>query len=222
MLCSNCRHKERPLRDVVCASCGKLFKTNGTRTMYCPDCRKERRAKASNDFRSRSRHGNSRKIGSQDYCKRCGAKYTVEGGLQMYCRECGEMINKERQQAAAIRRYNEKKDELNPKRNENRRETPEERKLNTRSAEEPASVAKNIMKKSSGSFEVKCYRHSRSYYLGTYDTLEAAISARDRFLNAPGDADLVTVSAGIRAENSGRKQQSYLRLLRDKEGKNDG
>ena len=36
-------------------------------------------------------------------------------------------------------------------------------------------------------------------------------------LNAPGDADIATVATGIRAENSGRKQQSYLRLLRDKE-----
>ncbi|MGM9682024.1 MAG: hypothetical protein ACI3XQ_00340 [Eubacteriales bacterium] len=60
-------------------------------------------------------------------------------------------------------------------------------------------------------FEVKCYRNNHSYYLGTYDTLDSAISARDRFLSAP-DADLEVVAAAIKAENSGRKQQSYLLL----------
>ena len=65
----------------------------------------------------------------------------------------------------------------------------------------------------SGAFEVRCYRNNRSYYLGTYDTLDAATSARDRFLSAPDDADLEAVADTIRDENSaGRRQQSYLRL----------
>ena len=214
MLCPNCRHKDhRPAREVACASCGKMFLTNGPRATYCQDCRKERRAKASNDFRNRSRHGNSRKIGSQDYCKLCGAKYTVEGGLQKYCRECSDKINKERQSEAAIKRYHEHKDEINPERNAKRRETPKERSMNTRIPSTSGSVSKNISRKKSGAFEVRCYRHGCAYYLGTYDTLDDATSARDRFLSAPDDADLVGVAAAIRAENSaGRRKQSYLRL----------
>lgn len=213
MLCKNCRSKDRrPTRDVVCASCGKMFLTNGPRATYCPDCRKERRAKAQEDFRMRRRQGNARKIGSQDYCKLCGEPYVVEGGLQIYCAKCAEKINRERQNAAATARYHEKKDEINTKRNAKRRETPKERSLNTRIAAGQDSVAKNVSRKRSGSFEVKCYRNNRSYYIGTYDTLDAATSARDRFLSAPDDADLAAVAAAIRAENSGRRQQSYLRL----------
>lgn len=216
MLCPNCRPKVRSMRDVTCASCGILFQTNGTRTMYCPDCRKARKAKASYDCRRRIRQGKQRKIGSQDHCKLCGAKYTVEGGLQMYCRECSERINKERQRLSAIDRYNAKKNEINPARNANRKETPKERELNTRIPAEPGPVAKNISRKKSGSFEVKCYRNSCAYYLGTYDTLEAATSSRDRFLSAPSDADLATIAHDIRSENSCRKQQSYLRLYGEK------
>lgn len=213
MLCPNCRRQDRrPTRDVVCASCGKVFASNGPRATYCPDCRKERRAKASSDFRSRSRHGNSRKIGSQDYCKLCGAPYIVEGGLQIYCAKCAEKINRERQNAAAINRYYEHKDEINPARNAKRRETPKERSMNTRIQSTSGSVSKNISRKKSGAFEVRCYRHGGSYYIGTYDTLEDATSARDRFLSAPDDADLAEVAAAIRAENSGMKQQSYLKL----------
>lgn len=160
----------------------------------------------------RRRQGNARKIGSQDYCKLCGEPYVVEGGLQIYCAKCAEKINRERQNAAATARYHEKKDEINTKRNAKRRETPKERSLNTRIAAGQDSVAKNVSRKRSGSFEVKCYRNNRSYYIGTYDTLDAATSARDRFLSAPDDADLAAVAAAIRAENSGRRQQSYLRL----------
>lgn len=212
MFCPNCRHTNRPMRDVACSACGKLFKSNGPRATYCPECRKERRTKSQQDFRSRSREGNHRQIGSEDYCKICGAKYTVEGGLQMYCSSCGERINRERQQAAAIKRYYAHKDEINPARNAKRQETPVERALNTRSPSEQVAVAKNISRKKSGSFEVKCYRNNHSYYLGSYGTLEAAISARDRFLSAPDDADLQSVSASIKSENYGRRQQSYLLL----------
>lgn len=212
MFCPNCRHADRPMRDVACALCGKIFQTNGTRTLYCPECRKERRTKASQEFRRRSSEGKHRKIGSQDYCKACGDQYTVEGGLQVYCKACGERINRERQQAAAIKRYCAHKDEINPARNAKRKETPVERTLNTRSPSESGAVAKNISRKKSGSFEVKCYRNGSSYYLGTYSTLEDATSARDRFLSSPDDSDFVAVAAAIRAENSGRRQQSYLRL----------
>lgn len=213
MLCPNCRHKDRrPEKEVACASCGKMFLTNGPRATYCPDCRKERRAKAQEDFRRRRRKGNARKIGSQDYCEACGAKYTVEGGLQKYCRECSDKINKERQAEAAIKRYYEHKDEINQARNAKRRETPKERTLNMRTDAQPGKVGRNIRRKRSGSFEVRCYRNNRSYYIGTYDTLDAATSARDRFLTAPEDADLDSVVASIRFCNSGRKQQSYLRL----------
>lgn len=161
--------------------------------------------------------GNARKIGSQDYCKLCGAKYTVEGGLQIYCAKCAEIINRERQRAAATARYHEKKDEINPKRNAKRRETPKERSLNTRIQSTEGPVAKNISRKKSGAFEVRCYRNNRSYYLGTYDTIDAATSARDRFLSSTDDADFVAVAAAIRAENSGRRKQSYLRLLHNNE-----
>lgn len=212
MFCPNCRHTNRPMRDVTCAACGKLFQSNGPRATYCPECRKERRTKSQQDFRRRSREGKHRKIGSQDYCKLCGAKYTVEGGLQMYCAECAEKINRERQQSSAIKRYYAHKDEINPARNAKRQETPVERTLNTRSPSEQGAVAKNISRKRSGSFEVKCYRNNRSYYIGSYSTLEAAISARDRFLSAPDDADFAAVAAAIRAENYGRRQQSYLLL----------
>lgn len=213
MFCPNCRHTDRPMRDVTCASCGKLFQSNGPRATYCQECRKERRTKSQQDFRRRSREGKHRQIGSEDYCKICGAKYTVEGGLQVYCSACGERINRERQQAAAIKRYYAHKDEINPARNAKRQETPVERKLNTRVPAETGAVAKNISRKKSGSFEVKCYRNNHSYYLGTYDTLEDATSARDRFLSPPDDADFVAVAAAIRAENSAcRRQQSYLRL----------
>ena len=178
MLCPNCRRKDRrPTRDVACATCGKTFSSNSPRATYCQECRKERRAKASNDFRSRSRKGNARKIGSQDYCKICGAPYIVEGGLQIYCAKCAEKTNRERQRAAATARYHEKKDEINPKRNENRRETPEERTLNMRTDAEPGKVGRNIRRRRSGSFEVRCYRNGSAYYLGTYDTLEDATSA---------------------------------------------
>ena len=217
MLCPNCSNQDRrQTREVACASCGKMFLTNGPRATYCPECRKERRAKAEEDFRRRRSQGNTRKIGSQDYCKLCGAKYTVEGGLQKYCRECSDKINKERQSEAAIKRYHEHKDEINPARNAKRRETPKERSLNTRTPSTSGSVAKNISRKKSGAFEVRCYRHNRSYYLGTYDTIDAATSARDRFLSSPDDADFVAVAAAIRTENSGRKQKSYLKLKGEK------
>lgn len=215
--CQNCRHTNRPMRDVTCAACGKLFQSNGPRATYCPECRKERRTKSQQDFRRRSREGKNRKIGSQDYCKACGDQYTVEGGLQVYCKACVERINRERQQAAAIKRYYDHREDINPARNAKRQETPVERTLNTRSPSEPGAVAKNISRKKSGSFEVKCYRNGSSYYLGTYDTLDAAISARDRFLSAPDDADLATVASSIKSENSAcRRQQSYLRLHGEK------
>lgn len=222
MLCQNCRSQDhRPKREVACASCGNMFLTNGPRATYCPDCRKERRAKAQEDFRRRRRQGNARKIGSQDYCEACGAKYTVEGGLQKYCRECSDKINKERQSEAAIKRYYEHKDEINPARNAKRRETPKERSLNTRIPSTSRCVSKNVSRKKSGAFEVRCYRHGVAYYLGTYDTLEDATSARDRFLSSPDYADFVAVAAAIRAENSGRKQQSYLKLIKLKGEKNE-
>ena len=217
MLCQNCRRQDRrPTREVACASCGKVFASNGPRATYCPDCRKERKAKASHECRRRSREGNQRKIGSQDYCKLCGDPYIVEGGLQIYCAKCAEIINRERQRAAATARYHEKKDEINPKRNAKRRETPKERSMNTRIPSTSRCVSKNVSRKKSGAFEVRCYRNNRSYYLGTYDTLDAATSARDRFLSSPDDADFVAVAAAIRTENSGRKQQSYLKLKGEK------
>ena len=77
-----------------CIQCGAAFK-GGPRAWYCPECRAERIKQADREAKKRKSEGKVRKIGSTDFCKRCGKPYTVNSGKQMYCPECSEEAVKE-------------------------------------------------------------------------------------------------------------------------------
>lgn len=103
-----------------CIQCGAAFK-GGPRAWYCPECRAERIKQADREAKKRKSEGKVRKIGSTDFCKRCGKPYTVNSGKQMYCPECSEEAVKEIDRQQALEYYYENKEVINNARNIKRR-----------------------------------------------------------------------------------------------------
>lgn len=91
----------------VCKNCGVTF-IGGPRSSYCPNCRAERQKARAREYNQRQRAGKTRKLGSTDYCVRCGQPYVVTGGLQRYCPKCApdavqEVVNAHKREYAAER-----------------------------------------------------------------------------------------------------------------------
>lgn len=83
LYCENCAKeiKSDVMRMRACKDCGAEF-LGGPRALRCPECRK----KAQKEVAARcKRNGPARKLGSIDYCERCGQPYTVTSGRQKYC-----------------------------------------------------------------------------------------------------------------------------------------
>lgn len=85
----------------VCRECGKTF-TGGPHAWYCPDCRAERRRLQSRESQRRTARGKTRKLGSTDFCIKCGKEYVVKSGLQKYCPDCAEAAVREIDRAKSI------------------------------------------------------------------------------------------------------------------------
>lgn len=104
----------------ICRQCGKEF-TGGPRAWYCPECREKRKRQQKSKDNYKQRMGLTRKIGSTDYCTRCGKPYTVTGGLQKYCPDCAAEAMQENDRNQALQYYEDNKEQTNPVRNDKRR-----------------------------------------------------------------------------------------------------
>lgn len=93
-LCEECAKKvlsDSVHRRVKCRICGRYF-DGYVRSYYCPECRAEVERERNAKFK---REGAKRKLGSIDYCEKCGKEYVVNSGLQRYCPDCREAAVKE-------------------------------------------------------------------------------------------------------------------------------
>ncbi len=79
----------------ICKQCKNKF-VGGPNALYCPSCSKKRKSERDRENKRKEIRGLSRKIGSEDICKKCGRKYTVTTGNQIYCKNCGEEMQKQR------------------------------------------------------------------------------------------------------------------------------
>lgn len=105
--------------DRTCRECGKAFE-GGPRAWYCPACRMERQRMQS---REHKRNGAVRKLGSEDTCTVCGAKYIVQSGKQQYCPTCAPVAVAEIDRKQAMEYYVGNRETINPTRQERRRAT---------------------------------------------------------------------------------------------------
>lgn len=108
------------LLDRVCRECKRSFE-GGPRAFYCPECRLERQRKSDRESKARSRKGQTRKLGSDDNCERCGKVYTINAALQRFCEECQPIHHKEYDRITSLEFYHENKDNINPVRNKRRK-----------------------------------------------------------------------------------------------------
>lgn len=111
---------ETSLGTRTCRQCGKEF-TGGPRAWYCPECREKRNRQQKSKDNHKQRLGLTRKIGSTDYCARCGKPYTVTGGLQKYCPDCAAEAMRENDRNQALQYYEDNKDQINPARYDKQR-----------------------------------------------------------------------------------------------------
>lgn len=103
-LCDDCAYEKKhssTLSKRICKACGAEF-IGGPRASFCPECRKERTAKAQKDYKSRKKAGRSRKIGEIYSCEICGKPYILRGGMQKYCEDCAEKAIQEIDNAQSI------------------------------------------------------------------------------------------------------------------------
>lgn len=107
-------------RDRTCRECAIMF-SGGPRAWYCPKCRKIRQQKANRDCKARQRRGETRQIGSTDYCVVCSDPYIVDGPNQKYCKKCAPVEIVKVARKLSIDFYYQGKDQINPVRNERRR-----------------------------------------------------------------------------------------------------
>ena len=110
-LCPDCAAKskqENVVRPRKCWECGTTF-DGGPRARYCPRCRKERQR---NNERRHRAAGTSRRLGSIDFCQRCGKEYTVTGGLQKYCPDCSKIAVAETDSRQAREYYHDHRQEI--------------------------------------------------------------------------------------------------------------
>lgn len=85
----------------VCRECGVTF-LGGPRAWYCPECREERRKKASKEYKERKRSGRAIPLGSAIKCEICGKEVIKRGGLQRYCEDCAKIHLKEIDNAQSL------------------------------------------------------------------------------------------------------------------------
>ena len=90
----------------VCQDCGAQY-TGNIKSKRCPKCQDaaDRRAKAKS--KQRQAKGNVRRIGSTDYCARCGEPYIVTGSRRRYCKDCAEQVMRENLRANERKWYRE-------------------------------------------------------------------------------------------------------------------
>lgn len=74
----------------ICIDCGKEY-IGHIKTIRCPECQAEATRRNNMECKQRKAKGLTRKIGSTDYCQRCGKPYIVCGGNQRYCKDCSEI-----------------------------------------------------------------------------------------------------------------------------------
>lgn len=72
-------------------------------------------------YKARKRAGQSRPLGSVDYCCRCGADYVVNGSNQRYCPACAPEAIRATDRAQGMDYYRANRESLNPARNARRR-----------------------------------------------------------------------------------------------------
>lgn len=109
-------------RERVCRECASHF-SGGPRAWYCPKCRKIRRQKASRESKERKKLGETRQIGSTDYCVVCSGPYIVDGANQKYCKNCAPMEIAKAARKLSIDHYKRNKDQIVPARKLRRRKT---------------------------------------------------------------------------------------------------
>lgn len=114
--------------DRICRNpqCNVSFR-GGPHAHFCPSCRAERAKKVNADHKQRKRRGLTRAIGSTDICERCNRSYTVDGGLQRFCPECQPKHAAEHDRKKSLSYYHNNKNEINPVRNERRKNMKHER-----------------------------------------------------------------------------------------------
>ena len=121
--CDDCRivlKRESVFKSAICAECGKQF-IGGIAAKYCPECRRKKANEASAKCK---KNKDKRKLGSTDYCQKCGAEYTVKSGKQKYCAECAAMALAEHNREVSQQRYHE--NNLKEKQAEQKRELKRE------------------------------------------------------------------------------------------------
>lgn len=121
--CDDCRivlKRESVFKSAICAECGKQF-IGGIAAKYCPECRRKKANEASAKCK---KNKDKRKLGSTDYCQKCGAEYTVKSGKQKYCAECAGIALAEHNREVSQQRYHE--NNLKEKQAEQKRELKRE------------------------------------------------------------------------------------------------
>lgn len=98
-----------------CRDCGRQFE-GGPRAYYCPNCRSVRKQ----GWSKKAKKTIGRKMGSKDYCERCGKQYTVTAPLQRFCDPCKGLHKIEYDRTRKLKYYNDNKSAINPKRNKTR------------------------------------------------------------------------------------------------------
>ena len=109
------------MQDRICRECSCSF-LGGPRAYYCLLCRAERQRIQGAAGKARERAGLTRKIGSSDTCERCNNTYTINGSLQRFCQDCQPIHALEYDRETSLPVYYDRKNELNPIRNERRRQ----------------------------------------------------------------------------------------------------
>ena len=109
------------IQERLCKECGCSFQ-GGPRAYYCIICRAERQRIASAKNKALARKGLVRKLGSADTCERCKKAYTVNSGLQRFCPVCRPEHTLEYDRGTSLPFYHDHKDDINPIRNERRRQ----------------------------------------------------------------------------------------------------
>lgn len=109
------------IQDRICRECAIYF-MGGPRAYYCTGCRVVRQRSQGLAYQSRKRRGATRKLGSLDTCEMCKKEYPVNGGNQRFCSDCAVIHALEHDRETSLPVYYVRKDELNPLRNERRKQ----------------------------------------------------------------------------------------------------
>lgn len=109
------------IKEIICKECGCSYEGDH-RSIYCIPCRYERQKRRSAAGKARERKGLTRKLGSTDTCERCKKDFVVKAGLQRFCEDCRPEHILEYDRETSLPFYHEHKTNINPVRNERRRQ----------------------------------------------------------------------------------------------------